>query len=61
VLTVTVSHFPEQELLGSELNEDRTEDQVVALWSKTCQTSESLAVFIPPSVACGSLDDMQEE
>jgi hypothetical protein len=60
-LAATVSHFPEIELLGSRCNTNLTEDQVDTLWTQTCQASKSLTVFIPPSIARGSLDDMGEE
>jgi hypothetical protein len=64
-LVAVVSHFleleAELELLGSGRNVDLKEDQVDALWTQTRQASESLVVFIPPSVAHGSPDDMGEQ
>jgi hypothetical protein len=60
-LTAIVSHFPELELLRCCCNMDLIEDQVDAGWTRTRHDSESLASFIPPSVAHGSLDDMGDE
>jgi hypothetical protein len=58
VLAAALSPFleleTELEMLGSTSNTDLPEDQVDALWTQKCQTSESLASFIPPLVACGS-------
>jgi hypothetical protein len=65
VLTATLPHFPklqtELKLLGSRHNADLTEGQLDALWTQMCQASESLALSIPPSVACDSPDDTRKE
>jgi hypothetical protein len=59
-LATALLHFSELgtelELLGSGRNMNLTKDQVDAFWTQPCYASESLASFIPPSVACGSLD-----
>jgi hypothetical protein len=64
-LATTLLHFSELgtelELLGSEHNMNLTKDQVDAFWTQLCYVSESLASFIPPSVACGSLDGTRED
>jgi hypothetical protein len=57
VLAATLSHSPELdtklELLGFGHIADLREDQVDALWTQACPTSDSLASYIPPSIACG--------
>jgi hypothetical protein len=60
-LATTVSHFPKLELHGSGHTADLTEDQVDAHRTRMHQASESLAMFIPPSVAHGSPNDMGNE
>jgi hypothetical protein len=54
-LIADLSHFPELEpeleLLGSGYNVDLTEGQVEAFWAWTCQASESLSPWVPPSAA----------
>jgi hypothetical protein len=64
VLATALLHFPELEveleLLGSWRNVDMIGGLVDALWSQTCQASESLVAFIPLSIAHGPSDDMGE-
>jgi hypothetical protein len=54
-LVAAVLHFPELkpelELLESECNADLTEDEADALWTRVCKTSDSLASYVPSSVA----------
>jgi hypothetical protein len=56
-LATALSHFSESgaelELLGSGHNADLTEDQVDALWTQVCPTSDLLVSYVPPSVARG--------
>jgi hypothetical protein len=51
----------EQELLGSRRNTDLTEDEVDALWAQACPASDSLVLYVPPSVAHNSPDGTGEE
>jgi hypothetical protein len=49
------------ELLGSGRNADLIEGQLDTLWTQACQAMESLALSIPPSIACDSPDDTGKE
>jgi hypothetical protein len=53
-LVAALSHFPELEteleLLGSTCNAVLMEDRVDALWILACLTSDSLALYVLPSV-----------
>jgi hypothetical protein len=64
-LAVTLTHFlklvTKLELLWSGRNADLMEDQVDALCTQVCQASDSLASFIPSSIAHGLLDGAGEE
>jgi hypothetical protein len=64
-LIAALSHFPELEieleLLGSRCNTNLIEGKLDALWTQTCQASESLSLSIPSSVARDSPDDAGEE
>jgi hypothetical protein len=64
VLVATVSHFPELkfelELLGSRRNANLTEDKADALWTRVCVALDSLASYVPSSVACGPPDGVGE-
>jgi hypothetical protein len=51
---------PELELLGSGRNADQTEDEADALWTWVCMASDSLASYIPSSVARGHPDGLGE-
>jgi hypothetical protein len=63
VLATTLSHFPELatelKLLGSGRNTDLMDDWVDALWTHARQTLQSLASFVPTSIAHGSPDGME--
>jgi hypothetical protein len=63
-LVAAVSHFlkleSELELLGSGCNADLTEDDADALWTRVRAASDSLALYVPSSVACGPPDGTGE-
>jgi hypothetical protein len=65
MLVSALSHIleleTELELLGSGHNVYLTEDQLDAHWTQMHLNSESLASFIPTSVALGSPDGTGEE
>jgi hypothetical protein len=59
-----MSHFPELktdlEVLRSEHNADLTEDEVDALWTQMHMASDSVASYVPSSVARKPLNDARE-
>jgi hypothetical protein len=59
-----VSHFSELkselELLGSRRNADLTKDEADAFWTRVRVALDSLASYVPASVARGPLDGMGE-
>jgi hypothetical protein len=63
-LVATVSHFLELdvdlEVLGSGRSVELTEDEAEALWSRVRAASDSLASYIPSSVAHNSPDGTGE-
>jgi hypothetical protein len=61
-LVAALSHFPvlegKLEMLGSKCNADLREDQMGAHWIQVRPASDSLALLVLPSFACGPFDGM---
>jgi hypothetical protein len=60
-LITVLTHFPELELFESRYNADLPVGQLETFWTQTCQASESLSSWIPPSVARSPPDGVGEE